>query len=224
MSDPQDQRPEVPGKPGPIQTRSRHKRALIVEAAMKVFARYGFSKTTIEDIARQAGIGKATLYYHFDGKEALFKAVLEREVELTLLEIRQATEQESDPEGKMAAFLRMSLSGYNQRKTLARIFRQDIAALMPLAERVVREMFDASVEFVSQLLEEGVEQEVFFLPDVKRGARMLVAVVHGFSQVQALMDEDLLEGVPIEAMIAFALSGLTNPNNPMMQPMPPKEG
>ena len=116
----------------------------------------------------------------------------------------------------MAAFLRVSLSGYDRRKTLARIFRQDIAALMPLAESAVRQMFDTSVELVSGLLEEGVEKQVFFVPDVKRGARMLVAMVHGVAQVQSLMDEDLLEGVPIEAMIAFALSGLTNPNHPMM--------
>ncbi len=64
-------------------SRKKEKRALIIEAAAKVFARRGFSGTLMADIAVAAGIGKGTLYEYFDSKEDLFFAVFEWFVQAT---------------------------------------------------------------------------------------------------------------------------------------------
>ena len=53
-------------------SRKEEKRALIIKAAAKVFARRGFASTLIAEIAIKAGIGKGTLYEYFDSKEDLF--------------------------------------------------------------------------------------------------------------------------------------------------------
>ena len=55
------------------------KQELIIEVAQKLFARYGFKKTTIDEIARLAHIAKGGIYYYFDSKEDIFRAVLEKE-------------------------------------------------------------------------------------------------------------------------------------------------
>lgn len=47
------------------------KRGAILHAAVKVFVRKGFSRTTISDIAKQAGIGKGTIYEYFKTKEEI---------------------------------------------------------------------------------------------------------------------------------------------------------
>ena len=52
------------------------RRANIIRAARKVFHRYGYRKTALEDVARAASVGKATLYHYFDGKDDLFGAVV----------------------------------------------------------------------------------------------------------------------------------------------------
>jgi AcrR family transcriptional regulator len=52
----------------------------ITDAATRVFLRYGFKKTSMDDIARAADISRQGLYLHFTTKEALFKAALERMV------------------------------------------------------------------------------------------------------------------------------------------------
>ena len=52
----------------------------ITDAATRVFLRYGFKKTSMDDIARAADISRQGLYLHFRTKEALFKAALQRMV------------------------------------------------------------------------------------------------------------------------------------------------
>ncbi len=53
-------------------------RTRIVEAATRLFAERGFRGTHIQEVARAAGCTKPALYYHFDGKEALFLEAIER--------------------------------------------------------------------------------------------------------------------------------------------------
>ncbi len=51
----------------------------ILDAAMKRFGYYGLAKTTMSEIASDVGLSKASLYYYFADKDALFRAVVKRE-------------------------------------------------------------------------------------------------------------------------------------------------
>src|SRR5579883_1824372 len=53
------------------------RREQIIDAAMRVFAQKGFTKSTNKDVAREAGITPGLIYYYFESKETLLKAVLE---------------------------------------------------------------------------------------------------------------------------------------------------
>ena len=50
----------------------------ILDAAMAVFRRHGFRRSSIEQAAEAAGLTRQALYHHFKSKEALFRAVIER--------------------------------------------------------------------------------------------------------------------------------------------------
>ena len=54
------------------------RRALIVEAAGRLFGDHGYDATRLEDVAAAAGVTKPILYRHFDGKQGLYLALLER--------------------------------------------------------------------------------------------------------------------------------------------------
>jgi AcrR family transcriptional regulator len=53
------------------------KHQLLLEAAMKLFSRHGYRRTSVDDIAQEAQVAKGTVYVYFKDKEALFKAVVE---------------------------------------------------------------------------------------------------------------------------------------------------
>ncbi|MDP3408936.1 MAG: helix-turn-helix domain-containing protein [Bosea sp. (in: a-proteobacteria)] len=50
----------------------------IADAALRRFARYGFKRSSMDDIAREAGLAKATIYLHFKGKDDVFRAMMAR--------------------------------------------------------------------------------------------------------------------------------------------------
>jgi len=58
----------------------QQKKLNIIKAAEKRFSRHGVTKSTLDEIARDLRIGKATLYYYFESKEALYYGVLENQI------------------------------------------------------------------------------------------------------------------------------------------------
>src|SRR5712691_9609508 len=57
--------------------RGPHTRKQILDASLSLFSERGFARTTVRDIARQAGITDAAIYYHFDSKQELLEALVE---------------------------------------------------------------------------------------------------------------------------------------------------
>jgi AcrR family transcriptional regulator len=73
---------QTPSKPAPLLTKPRlrrhERRDQILAAATRAFARSGYSATSLDDIAAEAGVGRVILYRHFESKSDLYRAVLER--------------------------------------------------------------------------------------------------------------------------------------------------
>ena len=65
------------------------RRERLLAAATVLFQRYGFRKTTVEEIAREAGIGKGSVYLEFSGKEEVFLALVEEHERQTLHEVQR---------------------------------------------------------------------------------------------------------------------------------------
>ena len=61
--------------------RRAERRELLLAAATRAFARHGFAATSLDDVAREAGVSKVILYRHFESKADLYRAVLRRSEE-----------------------------------------------------------------------------------------------------------------------------------------------
>lgn len=78
--------------------KSEKSAAQIVAAATRVLARQGYARTSLLDIAREAGMSKGALHYHFPSKETLVAKVLENALETVAARTLEAWEQaEGDP-------------------------------------------------------------------------------------------------------------------------------
>lgn len=73
------------------------RRTGIVRAATEVFLRFGFRKTSMDDVAKAASISRQGLYLHFDSKDVLFRAVVEQMLDDLRDATRGALDQRCDP-------------------------------------------------------------------------------------------------------------------------------
>jgi AcrR family transcriptional regulator len=88
-----------PGEgPPALQPDERQQRAeRILDVAATLLVRWGFRKTTIDDVAREAGVGKGTIYLHWKDKQELFSAAVLRAQQQAGADVRQRIA--ADPEG-----------------------------------------------------------------------------------------------------------------------------
>ncbi|MFO7659917.1 MAG: TetR/AcrR family transcriptional regulator, partial [Candidatus Cloacimonadaceae bacterium] len=88
---------------------SSDKKNMIIAAAENLFRRYGYSKTSLEDIARDASLGKGTLYYYFGSKEDIFIEVVIRHSEKFYETFKQELEKESNFKARFTKAIRLPI-------------------------------------------------------------------------------------------------------------------
>lgn len=100
----------------------------ILDAAAQLITHYGYDKTTVSDIAQEAGVSKGAIYLHFDSKDALFEALLMREVRhYSLVWLERL---EADPQGgTLASMYKNSLYALNSSPFMVAMFKQDSRVL-----------------------------------------------------------------------------------------------
>lgn len=87
--------PQRQAEAQPDERQQREER--ILDAASRLLVRWGYRKTTIDDVAREAGVGKGTIYLHWKDKSELFRAAVMREQQQAGVEVMQRIA--ADPEG-----------------------------------------------------------------------------------------------------------------------------
>ena len=124
----------------------------ILDAAAAVIIRLGYDKTTMSDIAEEAGASRRTVYLYFKGKEELFEALLYREY---LLYAQTWLEQiDADPRGgTVGGFYRAIFHAVNRHPLIAAILRRD--------QRVVGNYLRKRDNIFSQMVS-GVNTVAFF--------------------------------------------------------------
>lgn len=158
------------------------RRKEILDAAAQVFARLGFAKARMEDIARQAGLSKATLYLYFPGKEALFDALLESFAERETRALREALE---DHQGAVPDRLRRVYESVLQRllayRPLLPLFYEiyALAARKRAVRRVLERYYQHYANLLAQLLQEGIARDELRPGDPHKQAIALIAQVEG---------------------------------------------
>lgn len=93
----------------------------ILEAAYKIFADKGFYNATVDEIAQMAGVGKGTVYRHFDSKDKLFQEVVKRKLDGLVEGIRLAFEGAEDVLQGIRRAIHAYLKYFEEHKTFYRI-------------------------------------------------------------------------------------------------------
>lgn len=101
---------------------------MILNRAAEVFADKGFDGARVDELARAAGVNKATLYYQIGDKEALYHAVLERAFRHTADEVEAALQASDDCEEQIRCFVTIFARTTGNTRYTAPILLREIAS------------------------------------------------------------------------------------------------
>jgi AcrR family transcriptional regulator len=83
--------------------RGQATRTHLIEVATQLFAAHGYEATSIEAVLAESGASRGSLYHHFEGKHALFLAVLENVGTLVTAQVTEAMRDAADPVAELRA-------------------------------------------------------------------------------------------------------------------------
>jgi AcrR family transcriptional regulator len=196
-------------------SRKEEKRALIIEAAAKVFARRGFASTLMAEIAIEAGIGKGTLYEYFDSKENLFFAVFEWFVQATEAEAKVSISALGGSASERLDALSDSLmSSWAQMEDMYSLVMEfwSASASSQMRERFKQAFKNGYSDFrqiVSTLIRDGIERGEFQPHvDIDSVAAALVGTWDALL-LQAWFDDDFNPLTAARGFMTVVINGLT---------------
>ncbi len=154
-------------------------RDLILEAADRLLARYGYSKMTIDDLARDVGIGKGTVYLHFKSKEEVALSRIDRVIDLLKYELRQVAKGSDSPAVRVRRMLRLRvIYRFDSVQHYSESINHVMAAIRPRLLERRKLYFEAEAKILAEVLKEGRRTGEFFFRDAMATARALLTATN----------------------------------------------
>jgi AcrR family transcriptional regulator len=189
-------------------------RTAILNAAGEVFARFGFKKASVEDIARRAGVGKGSIYLHFESKEALFDACARMSHAQNLSELEASVRRATTPEARVRAFIRCKLEQHSRSPMGPRIELATLFELGAQAAHLLPEMREADAAVLTRILDEGMAQGVFTVAALQQVAHGLVELIMMLGPRLMTEEPDVRSRQALDAAFEVFIRGLASPPAP----------
>ncbi len=155
------------------------KEELILAAAGGLFSYYGIKKTTVEDIAKKAKIGKGTIYSYFKSKEDIFEAFIDAEVSGMEGKLNAEIENPVTASGKLKAFVKFHMNAIKKFSGFFPRFHEEYLEYYGYIEKIRKKYDKEEQEQIEKILTWGVEIGEFEISDVKLTAFTLLVAMKG---------------------------------------------
>jgi AcrR family transcriptional regulator len=172
-------------------SRRQERAERILDAAMTLILRWGFQKTTLDDISRQARVAKGTLYLHWKTREDLFTALVVREKLVMSHELKQSISE--DPAGStLRGMLKHSALALMKRPLLKAALLRDTEMLGKLAHSAQNDAAYQENLMGFKVYLEFLREHGLVRTDIGLNAQvyMFSAILAGFFLIAPLMPEE----------------------------------
>ncbi len=143
----------------------KEKEITIIQAARKRFAHYGFSKVTMDEIAGDVEMGKASLYYYFPTKEDLFKSVITLEQNEFVKNIESLLKQPFSNTEKLHKYVEQRLKYFQVLLNLGTLSVHSYFDFKSVFRRLFEDFEEQELILLNKIMNEG-KQSGEFNPDL----------------------------------------------------------
>lgn len=164
---------------------SQDKKVEILMAASSCFARYGYEKTTLDDIGSLVGLNKASLYYYYKNKETIFSEVIFFEADEFLNAVLAKVENVKGCKEEVLTYLRERLGYIRNVVNLHKLTIESLQRVKPMFDELYKKTMEKEIAYLSELLERGIKNGEIVKCDVKRVAGTILTVAEAIKNKSA---------------------------------------
>jgi len=161
-------------------------REIIVEVAQRIFARFGFRKTTMDEIAKAAHKAKSSIYHYFKSKEEIFQAIVEKESQLLKAEIIKAMSREDTPQKKLHAYVITRMYALRHLANFYSALKDEYFEHYGFIEKLRIKHDKEELKMIKEILKEGIEQGIFSIKDLGITAFAIITALKGLEYSWAI--------------------------------------
>ncbi len=129
------------------------KKTEILNAAGKCFARYGYEKTTLDDIGKLVGLNKASLYYYYKNKESIYTEVIYTEAKAFLNGVMERVLKAQGCREKIYAYFRERMIFIRDSLNLSQLSEDSVQKIAPLFSNMYAGIVDMEITHLSGILD-----------------------------------------------------------------------
>lgn len=154
----------------------RSMREQILDAAVQLFAEYGYHAAPLRDIARIAGIQAASIYHHYPNKQALLIEIMETHMQRLNAGLERILRDYSDPLQRLDQAITHHIRLHTTYKAEFFIVDTEVRSLEGEARPYILSLRDQYEKLLQELLRDGMEKKIFRQTDVKIASYALIAM------------------------------------------------
>jgi AcrR family transcriptional regulator len=154
-------------------------RLKLIDEARHIFARFGYNKATIDDIAKAAGKGKSTFYYYFASKDEIFKAVIEKEAGLLRAKLIESISNDKSPVDKVKNYILTRLESFKELVNFYNAIRAEGLGALSVFEEI-REKYDKEQSnIIKMILLESISKNEYRIEDIELVTDAMAVILKG---------------------------------------------
>lgn len=177
------------------------RREVILAAADALFAGRTYGDVQMEEVARKAGVGKATLYRYFPSKEELYLESLDRAMDRLVGDL-SALPEDDGPAARLAAMIRALLRTLDEQLQTLKLLGGDQSDLAERGRLILRRRSAQVAQALRGVLEAGVAGGAFRPHDTQTTPLLIIGMVRGAIMMSGDLSRAMLEAAILDLVLA----------------------
>ncbi|MBA7510114.1 hypothetical protein ES705_02089 [subsurface metagenome] len=186
-----------------------HAQLVIIKAAQDIFARFGFKKTTMNDIARAAHKAKSSIYRYFKSKEEIFQTIVEKESQTLKEKIEKSINAQNNPEKKLRVYVITRMKVLKNLVNFYSALKDEYLEHYAFIEKIRKKYLKDEIRVIKKILKSGVKQGAFVIEDLELTAFTIVIALKGLEYPLIQKSEILNTDQGIDSLLKILFNGIT---------------
>lgn len=186
----------------------------LLDAARVIFAKYGYAKTTVDDIAKAARKGKSTYYYYYKSKEDIFKDVIEKEAQIFKLGIIESISNSLEPFDKLKNYIITRLHTFKELMNFFSALRNESLDHFEFIGNIRDKHYEEQNSIIKMILLEGIKENKLDIDDVDLVAEPISVILKGL-EYNIMFSRDTINFTKdrIDKILSLVYYGIANKNS-----------